>query len=390
MSEQPRLTPLPNPGRHARRIPILMGAILGGGIIIFFAHRYHRPEPPVESPAPGMMVGSNAVTLAATAPQWSVIKLAGAEPAAPHWSDSIPGRIVFDEARASRLGSPLAGRVTAVAVERGERVKAGAPLYTIASPGLAELRADREKAVVERATAQATFDRTQALVDAQSLPGKELVTARQLVTEAELSVRLANQKLSSLRVSGAGDASFTVTAPRDGVVVEKNLAVGQEIDVTSGTVMAIADLSVVWVVADLFENDVGIVVPGTKAKVLVGGVELDGVVDQVSAVVDPDRHTIPIRVELANPDGALRPNAYAQVRFFDPVPAAVALPATAVMSDGARSYVYVKEHDALVHRDITIGTPSDGKVPVLSGLAPNEQVVVQGAILLDNQIQLDN
>ena len=164
------------------------------------------------------------------------------------------------------------------------------------------------------------------------MPAKELVTAQQAVAEAALAVRLASTKLSSLKVAGNGESSFTVIAPRDGAVVEKNLNVGQNVDPSSGSVMAIADLSDVWVVAELFEIDVGQVVKGTKAKVLIGGTtEVDGLVDQVSAVVDPDRHTVPVRVRLANLDGSLRPNAYAQIKFYDPNSAKVALLASAVL-----------------------------------------------------------
>jgi RND family efflux transporter MFP subunit len=277
-------------------------------------------------------------------------------------------------------------------VERGQHVKTGDKLFTVSSPNLAELRADIEKANVERGTAKINFDRVKALVDAGSLPAKELVTAQQEVTEAELAVKLANQKLSSLKVVGGGDASFTVTAPRDGVVVEKNVAVGQEVDTSAGSVMAIADLSDVWVVADLFENDVGALEPGDKAKVIVGGTtEVDGQIDQVSAVVDPDRHTVPVRVRLANLAGTLRPNAYAQIKFFDPTPAKVSLPSSAVMSDGAQTYVYVKDKSgALKKRTVVAGSAGGGRMPILDGIEPGEQVVVQGAILLDNQIQLDN
>jgi len=380
------------PNGRALRVPILVAALLLGGAAIVLARHYKRPDPPKETPAPGMTVGSDSVTLANDAPMWSVVKVAPAEAAAPHWTDPVPARIVFDEARTSRLGSPLAGRVTGVTVERGQHVKSGDKLFTVSSPNLAELRADLEKAIVERATAQANFNRVKSLVDAGSLPGKELVSAQQEVTEAELAVKLANQKLASLKVVGGGDASFTVTAPRDGVVVEKNVAVGQEVDTSGGSVMAIADLTDVWVVADLFENDVGNLVSGAKAKVIVGGTtEVDGSVDQVSAVVDPDRHTVPVRVKLANLDGSLRPNAYAQIKFFDPTAAKVSLPSSAVMSDGAETYVYVKDKSgALKKRTVIAGSASAGKMPILEGVEPGEQVVVQGAILLDNQIQLDN
>ena len=85
-----------------------------GGAAIVLARHYKRPDPPTEPAAPGMTVGSDSVTLANDAPMWGVVKLAPAQPAEPHWTDPVPARIVFDEARTSRLGSPLAGRVTAV------------------------------------------------------------------------------------------------------------------------------------------------------------------------------------------------------------------------------------------------------------------------------------
>src|SRR5439155_13339004 len=136
---------------------------------------------------------------------------------------------------------------------------------------------------------------------------------------------------------------------------------------------------------------VGALAPGAKAKVTVGTAEYEATVDQVAGVVDPERHTVPVRVRLANPDGSLRPNAYAQIQFFDPTAAKVSLPASAVMSDGAQSYVYVKTAKGeLKKRIVTVGSVSGGHVPVLTGVEVGEQVVVQGAILLDNQIQLDN
>lgn len=383
--------PLPSAtAGRSLRLPVILCAIVGVASILL-AHSYRRPDPPSQPAAPGMQVGSNSVTLSATAAAWSVVKLGAPSPAEPHWSDSIPARIVFDEARTSRLGSPLAGRVTAVAVERGQRVASGAVLFTVSSPGLAELRSELAKTTGQRATVHTNFDRVQALVDAGSLPAKELVTAKQEVAEAELAVKLAEQKLASLRVTGGGESSFTVTAPRAGVVVEKTLSTGQLVDPSNGSLVAIADLSDVWVVADLFESDAGPLAPGTKAKVAIGNVEREATIEQVSAVVDPDRHTVPVRLRLANPDGALRPNSYATIRFFDPTAVAVALPPAAIMSDGAQSYVYRREPTGeLKRRNITVGSASAGKVPVIAGLTATDQVVLSGAILLDNQIQLDN
>jgi len=383
--------PLPSAtAGRSLRLPVFISAIVSVTSILL-ARAYHRPDPPTEPPAPGMRVGSNSVTLAASAPAWNVIKLGTPTAAEPHWGDPIPARIMFDEAHTSRLGSPLAGRITAVMVERGQHIASGTALFTVSSPNLAELRSELAKTAGQRAVAHTSLDRVQALVDAGSLPAKELVTAKQEAAEADLAEKLAEQKLAALRVAGGGDASFTVSAPRAGVVVEKALSVGQPVDPSNGSLLAIADLSDVWVVADLFENDVGTLVPGTKAKVTVGTSEREAAVEQISSIVDPDRHTVPIRLRLPNPDGALRPNAYATIRIFDPTPAAVALPASAVMSDGAQSYVYRKEPSGELKRhEITVGSVAAGKVPVLAGLSATDQVVLSGAILLDNQIQLDN
>ena len=377
------------------RLLAVLALIVAGVVAILAVKHFQRPAPPAVTTPAGMAAGSDSAALGNRAQLWDSVKTVTAKAAAPHWSDPVPARIVIDESKTSRLGSPLGGRVTAVMVERGDHVKAGAALFSVASPNLAEIRSDRDKALVERATAKTTLDRVQALVDAQSLPAKELISAKQNMAEAELAVHLADAKLSSMHVGGTGTASFTVTAPRDGVVVEKNVAVGQEVSPDgASSQMAIADLSDVWVVADLFEDSVGTLKAGAQAKVIIDGSnghELDGVIDQVSAVVDPDRHTVPVRVKLTNTDGSLRPNAYAQLRFLDPTPALVDLPSSAVMSDGTTSYVYVQTTPGTFkRRDVVAGSVHDGVVPIFKGIDVGTVVVERGAVLLDNQIQLDN
>jgi len=387
MSESRRL--LAVRAGFALKAVIFVSAVGVGGLAIALARHYKRPEPTPRAVAPGMTVSPTSITLTSDAPMWSTLKIGAAEPPEAHWSEPIPGRVVFDETRASRLGCPLQGRVTAVMVVRGQHVDAGTPVYSVLSPHLAELRAELAKSTVVQSATRASFERLQSLANEGVSPRKEYLAAKQAMDEANLAVELAKQKLSSLRVGPEGDATFTVTAPRDGVVVELNLAVGQEIDATTGTVVAIADLSMVWVVADLFEDEVGELTPGLKAKVTVGTAEFEGTIDLVSSIVDNERHTVPVRVKLANADGHLRPNAYAQIRFFDPIAAKATVPASAVMSDGAHSYVYMKEGHVLKRRTVVTGPASEGRVPVLDGLEPGDQVVKQGAILLDNQIQID-
>jgi RND family efflux transporter MFP subunit len=372
-----------------------IGAAAIAVVAVLAGRAYKRPDPVPEPQPPGMTTGSDSVTLAADAPQWAIVHTALPGAPEPRWGAPLPARVVFDESRTSRLGSPLAGRVSAIFAERGQAVKSGQPLFAVSSPNLAELRAARDKAVVEQKTSRANFERTQSAVEAQVLPEKELVAARQNLAEADLALKLAQQKLASLRVGGAGDAAtFTVTAPREGVVVEKTVSVGQPVSPDNGNLIAIADLSSVWVVADIFGvNRLTSLAVGTKAKITIGNndTERDGQIDQISGVVDPDRHSVPVRIRLDNPDGLLRPNAYVQVRLFDPTPTKATLPASAVMSDGKASFVYVENpKGVLKRRNIEVGSVIGGRVPVTEGLEPTERVVTQGVILVDNQIDLVN
>ena len=377
---------------RVERIAVLVGALAAAGSAVGAAYAYRRPDPVPPLPAPGMTVGSDRVTLVEGAPAWSLVKVAPATIAESTWSEPVPARVAFDEARASRVGSPLAGRVVRLDVERGRVVHTGDPLFVVASPALAELRADRERAFVERGTARATHARTEALVDAQAAPGKDLVSATQQLAESELVLRNAELRLATLRLGGTGGTSFTVTAPRGGVVVENSLAVGQQVDASAGAQIAIADLSVVWVVADVFESDVGAIAAGTAVRCILAGddgtAEVPGTVEQVAGTVDPDRHTVPVRIRLPNPDGLLRPNAFAQVRFFTPSAAAISVPSAAVLGDP--SYVYVEDRGILRRQPVEIGVQRHGVVPILSGLSAGQRVVVRGGILIDNEIQLDN
>jgi hypothetical protein len=103
------------------------------------------------------------------------------------------------------------------------------------------------------------------------------------------------------------------------------------------------------------------------------------------------RHTVAVRVRLANPAGVLRPNVYARVRFETRAPAAaiVEIPASALVSDGERQYVYVETGPGrFARREVTTGAAHEGRVPVMRGLARGETVVEEGAILLDNQLAL--
>ena len=368
-------------------------SMLVGGLSMWLSSGFSREAAPAVKPA-GLRVEAGAVALAPDAPQWQALKLGVVAAADTRWTDPVPARVAIDETRASKVQTPLSGRVSQVFIELGQRVRPGQPLFSVTSPEIADLRAAKEKAAVDLEVARAAQDRVQALVVARALPAKEEILSRQQLKEAEVALRVAAAKVDALRVSEKTDNEFTVTAKSAGVVVEKNVLAGQEVAPdASSAVMVVADLSSVWVLADLFESDAGGVREGATALVScpsVPGLQVEGKVDMVSAVVDPGRHTVPIRVRLANPDGALRPNIYARVRFATRRAAgSVEIPSTALITDGTRQYVYVRDQAGrFARRPIVAGPSSEGRVSVFSGLVPGETIVDEGGLLLDNQVGL--
>jgi RND family efflux transporter MFP subunit len=392
--EEPK--PAPGGGRPGGKRPRATAVGVGLSVLasiaaIGVAASFTREPPPKAPEARGMTVGSADVKLAADAPQWRVLKVAPAKPAAVHWSDPVPARVRIDETHASKIGAPLEGRVMQVFVELGQPVKVGDRLFSVASPDIAGLRAEREKAAVDLEVAKTRLERIKAMVEAKALPAKDELEANQVYRQAQVSAHLAASKLASLKVGG-GDNEFTVVSPRDGVVVEKLVLPSQQLQQDTPAMM-VADVSSVWVLADLFEADATGITKGLRVRVTSPSVphfSAEAEVEMVSSVVDPVRHTIPVRVRLPNPDGLLKPNIYAQMRFeTTPPDGTVEIAASAIVSNGAHQYVYVEDDKGtLARRDVVVGSVREGRAPVMQGLETGELVVEEGAILLDNQIAL--
>lgn len=372
---------------------VTLAGVAASLLAIWAASSFQRNPPTENSKAPGIKTGRDDVTLSPGAPQWQALKIGEVRAAGPAWSDAFPARFKVNEATAARVGSPLAGRVTRVFVELGDPVKAGSPLFSVASADVAALRSEQQRAQVELSAARERAARVQAMVDAHAAPGKDELEVAAQLRQAELGVTLANAKLMSLLASTSGN-ELTVLSPRDGVVVEKSVLPAQQL-AAGQNVVGVADMSSVWAVAEVFEADAQGTTPKTSA--LLTRAELPGFaqqepVDMVASVVDPERHTVAVRVVVPNPDGHLRPNTFLEMRFLQqPLPNAVEIAASALVSDAANKYVYVQESAGhFVRRQVVATSSSKGRVVVTNGLRAGEQVVEEGSALLDNQIVLAN
>lgn len=303
------------------------------------------------------------------------------------------GKVAFDEERVSRVASPVSGRVVELLAHPGDHVRRGQPLLAIASPDAQSAAADFVAAQADRALAERNLDRLRRLYAEQAVPGKEVGQAESDATKAAAALTRAASRLEVLGIDpaapNAGGARFLLRSPLEGVVVDRPAFPGMEVRPDSGTpLVTVADLTRLWVLADVYERDLARVATGQKAIVHVVSNPAkgwEGKVTHVGEVVDPSTRTVKLRVEVANPDLELKPEMFAQVTVKAPASATqeLTVPASAILSDGEASAVVVEVAPRRYQkRAIEAGGEAGGRVHVLSGLVAGERVVVDGALYL--------
>ena len=326
--------------------------------------------------------------------RWQSLQIEAAESAEPHWSDAFDGVLKLDEAKAAGVGVPLSGRVVRVYAKLGDDVKKGDPLFSVASSDLAGLASERRRATLALEAAQTTLARVEALVAARALPERELAEATLHRRQAELSLRMARGRQESLRVRVDSASEFTVVAPRAGRILENRIWVGQQLSAgNEQTLLTIAELSSLWLNAELFQPDVYGISPGTAARIsfpALPDLNLSGEVDAVSSVVDPERRSVPVRVRVDNADRKLKVNMFAKARFLATPPAGtVSIGSSAVRTNGSRDYVYVRNTNGDFERRWVIpGAIVAGRALIHQGVAVGEEIAIRGMTLLDNRLVL--
>jgi cobalt-zinc-cadmium efflux system membrane fusion protein len=382
------------PGR-ARVRWAAIGAVLFAVTGVVVAARGRNLERRNARPEPPLSVEGDHITIRNGAPTWSYVEFAQARVGKPIAPAPLPGRVAFDEARSQPIVAALPGRVETVAARLGQRVDAGERLVAVRSTALVDLSKEIEQLRADEAARAKVVDRSRALFELKAIPEKDLVAAQQDLRQAQLAREAAELKLKSLPGDVTDGGLYWLTAPRAGVVVERDVLAGQEVGPERGDpLLVIAELDEVIVTADVPEAEVADIEVGENAAVTSAAAPdhpLNGRVEYVGEVVDPLRRMVNVRIRVPNGDKLLRPNAFVQVMFSTAGVGRVLLPAEAVVTDDQRSFVFVRSPDQperLERRLVTPGRRGDGQVEILSGLAPGETYVVKGAILLLNAVDV--
>lgn len=351
---------------------------------------------PEATDASGPTVAGDRVVFPAGSPQRTAIAAVVAEARGPE-VHRLSGRLVWDEDLTVRIYSPVAGRVTSVAVALGDRFEKDAPLVSIASPDLGQAQADVRKANADLLLAERALARSKDLFEHGAVARKDLEAAENAQASAESEHRRAAARLK-LYGAAARDADglFTLRSPLAGTLVDKNVNVGQEVRPDQllanapqlfAPLCMVSDPANLRIIIDAPERELAVLRPGVPVLVrsmAIADRAFTGRIDGVSDSLDPITHMVTVRGRVDNPERLLKAEMFVTVEFtLDGAPG-VDVPTKAVFMKNERHFVYIEEQPgAFVRREVQLGAEHDGKLLVRSGVAAGQRVVTEGGLLLD-------
>jgi len=310
------------------------------------------------------------------------------------------GKVQFNEERLVRVNAPATGRVAEVLARPGDIVEPGHRLLKLDSPDLGSAKSDYAKAVADLERAEKAITLARELLQVKAIAQKQL-------SEIENDYRKAaaerERAASRLRTLGVPESQFkeiaarvdttttiVVTAPRGGVIVERNVSPGQVVAYgqsdTPPNLFIIADLSTMWVLADVYEPDVAKVRLGQAVAVTLPccpGERYDGRLTYISDAVDPQTRTVKVRATVPNRGRVLKAEMFVKVTISTGSTKVLTLPQSAIQRENNETFVLVaKGKDEYERRPVRLGADLDGSVEVLDGVTPQDRVVSTGSILL--------
>ena len=344
-----------------------------------------RPEMsmPSGSPTPLAEPPRGDVTIDARRQQLIGVRVIPVERTALASSVRTTGVVRYDETRQTDVNVKVDGWIRDLYVDfTGQPVQRGERLFTLYSPELLATQNEFILALRNRDRAQAS-----SVADAREYADRLVEAARQRLSLWDLS----SEQLRTIEESRQPVQAVTVTAPAAGFVLEKQALKGMHVE-SGQTLYKIADISTVWVEADVYEQEMQFVRIGARATITVDaypGQSLTGRATYVYPTVDPQTRTAKVRFQLANPGSRLKPGMFANVELRSAERQGLTVPANAVLDSGTQQTVFVAQGDGVfTPRRVKTGSRVGDAVEVIEGLKEGEQVAASATFFLDSESQL--
>ena len=313
----------------------------------------------------------------------------------------VAGQIDFDEQALTRIGASVTGRVTQINAQLGNEVKKGDTLALINSSELSNSQLAYLKARSEKEFHRRTVQRAKTLFEADVISAAELqrreseyevASAQTRAAQDQLRVLGVNLKaMEELATTGAIDSVASVMATIKGIVVERKVTTGQVVQ-PADVLFTVADLSRVWAVAQVPEQQVAQVKVGQSVRIEVPALEnekLIGKLIYVGQTVNPESRTVLVRTELENTSGRLKPSMLASMLIEATPTKRVVVPITAIVREQDADYVFIEEKPGSFRlKPVRLSSEHNGQRVVLDGLSQGMRIVSDGAFHLNNHRNL--
>jgi cobalt-zinc-cadmium efflux system membrane fusion protein len=303
----------------------------------------------------------------------------------------LPAVVEADPARLAKVLPPLAGRINQLKVQLGEQVERGQPLVVLDSPDLATAYADYDRAKVLLTLALRNRDRLRDLARAGGAAIREQQQAETDYVTADVEHQRAEARLRQIGVDPETtnkSRTVTISAPVSGSVIDLAVSPGAFWNDSTAALMTVADLSTVWVTANVPEKDTSLVTKGQSVDILFAaypGEVFKGQVLFVSNVLDLDTRRTKVRINIENPDTRFKPGMFATVMFFAPRQLVPTVPTTAlVLKDDANQVFTEVAPWTFEAVPVEIGFQRGDETTIQSGLKVGDRVVVKGGVLLND------
>jgi cobalt-zinc-cadmium efflux system membrane fusion protein len=384
-------------GRRSVRFGLLFAVFLCGAGLGAFAYRVATTwsvsatvAPPAES-GPQLIKEGERIIIAEGSPLRSDLTIDVIGQKEIERNLVLPAVVEADPARLVKVLPPLSGRVMQLNVQLGEQVEQGQPLLVFDSPDLLTAFADYDRAKVVLALALKNRDRLRELARTGGAASKDQQQAETDYVTAEVERQRTESRLKQIGVDPETtnkSRTVTIVAPISGSVIDLAAAPGAYWNDTTAPLMTVADLSSIWVTANVPEKDTSLVSKGQHADVVLAAYPretLQGQVLFVSNVLDPDTRRTKVRIAFQNPDARLKPGMFANATFFAPKQMAPIVPTTALVLKDDVNQVFVEVAPwTFEARPVEVGFQQGDLAVIQSGVKAGDRVVVKGGVLLND------
>ena len=371
---------------NVKKIALFITLVFFTSFAVFkISHELKKEEaPPPKKAAPKE---ANVIHYEKNAPQLAYLKTAIVEVGQVPTTEALQGAIVYNDDLTSKITTPIAGRVTKIYAQIGDKVKMGQPLVMIDSPEFGQANADLMKSESDLTLKNQAFGRAKTLYEGEVIAKKEFESAEADLKQAEAEHRRALNRLKNYGVSK--NNNFMLSTKVNGIVTERQVNPGSEVSPNSTSLFVVTDPKHLWVNIEVPEKDLDKIHLKQHLKIETNAYPNESflaTVATISKVLNPDTRRIMVRCTLENLDEKLKPEMYA---YATPIDDELTMPHVvndAVITEGVKNFVFVERSPGEIEkRLVKISYQGHKEAYISEGLHEGERVIVTSTLLLNSE-----